>query len=145
MAGDAVSAWTPTYPIGRTLLALLIVPSLMVGSMFATGMGKFSVHELAFLPIVTLMYSWPGYVIFAGLGIPILLLFFRFKLARFWEFAIVGMICTEIPWLVVAVTSPLDAATVHAQLRSSLLLFAPIGIVNGIVTRLIILGRRRPY
>lgn len=144
MAPDAVSAWPSTYPIGRTLIAFLIIPPLMIGPMFAAGMNKLTVHELAFLPIVTLMYSWPGYVIFAGLGIPILLFFFRFKLARFWEFAVVGMICTEIPWLVIAFTSGGDAATVRAQLRGTLPIFAPIGIGSGIITRLIVLGMRKP-
>lgn len=155
MPPDAVSAWPSTYPIGRTLVALVLVPpmTLVIPSIvsFQTLMHPAAGETLSIglssigrMVVGLLILSWPGYVIFAGLGIPILLFFFRFKLARFWEFAVVGMICTEIPWLVIASTSGGDAATVHALLRGTLPIFAAIGIGNGIITRLIVLGIRKP-
>ena len=151
MSCDAVSAWPHEFPIRRTLLALLIVPPgtllipLLVSMLTQKSQGGWNAVDILKLPVFILIFSWPGYVIFAVLGIPILLLFFRFKLARFWEFAVIGMICTEIPWLVIASTDGRDAATVHALLRSTLPRFGVIGIGSGIITRLIILGRRRPY
>lgn len=153
-AGTTISrtteGWPYKFPVGRTIVALSIVPPLSLLIPILTGIliqrppGALENLNDRHFPLFILILSWPGYVVFAGLGIPILLLFFRFKLARFWEFAIAGMICTEIPWLIVAFTGPRDAATVHAQLRSTLPPFAVMGIVNGIITRLIVLGVRRP-
>lgn len=149
MTSDS-TGWPYEFPIRRTLLALLIVPPMtllipILASIIAQNPpGGWDAFNIRF-PVFILIFSWPGYVIFAALGIPMLLLFFRFKLARVWEFAVVGMICTEIPWLVIASTSGRDAATVHALLRSTLPTFAVIGIGSGIITRLIILGIRKPF
>jgi hypothetical protein len=111
-------------------------------NLHAPGDASIGLSDIGPMIAGTLILSWPGYVIFAGLGIPMLLLFSRFNWTRLWAFAVVGMICTEIPWLLIAFTSPNDAATVHAMLRGTLPQFALIGIVNGIITRLIFLGTR---
>lgn len=147
------AGWPLRFPIGRTVFALavippltLLIPGIVNSQLFVHQPGDVStgLSSIGRTILAILILACPGYVIFAILGIPLLYVFSRFNWTRLWAFAVVGMICTEIPWFLIAATSHSDPETTRARLWDALPTYALVGMLNGIITRLIVLGWRRP-
>ncbi len=95
-----------------------------------------------------LIFSVPGYIVFAILGFPILYVLHYFKCSAFWVFVVAGLFCTMAPFALNALNERLghhiSGSQIAHNMLGQLLVFGPIGILNGIVTRLIVLGWRSP-
>lgn len=91
------------------------------------------------LPVAAIMYAWPGALVFLVLGWPTLYVLFRTNHTSFLTFAFFGALYTALPWALFQVL---------AQSRRGLflnfnVLFIAIGLVNGTLTRLILVGFRK--
>lgn len=112
---------------------------------FAPGAGESRLsdflHDLLLLPAVSVIFAWPGYVIFLVLGVPTLYFLFRYKRADLVIFLLVGAFCTPLPFFVLALLPPHRPGQVKNEL-DAVPLFALLGLFNGFLTWLIVLGWR---
>jgi hypothetical protein len=110
------------FPIGRTLIALVIVSIFTPGIMLvpATLAGPQQLYGLMFLPLASIMLAWPGCLTFLALGLPTLYWLFRTNHTGFIIFAFFGALYTALAW---------DVFQVIAKQREQLHNFVPIFVV----------------
>jgi hypothetical protein len=137
--------WPDKFPIRRTLIAFLVIPPLsneimlfMTQRIGTEGIFTY-VCEISFIAVA---YSWIGYMTFLLLGLPALYLLHRLNWSNFFIFALIGALYTVTPWLLVSFRrGPVTPMRVVLSVRGALLFFGLFGVFNGLLTRLIVLGR----
>lgn len=140
------------FPIARSFIALIVVPvgtvvvPLFIGDLFQRTppwehLSWWASLKLWFLftASAACYYAIPGYITFLVLGIPSLYLLHRWKRLGFGWFMLLGALYTALPfpflaWFVgyrseyLAIVGPYTSV------------FALVGILGGILTRLIVFG-----
>ena len=151
-------SWPARFPILRALVALAIIPLLTpllyLSIAAALNSGPSSVPSESSASSLqsalgfVLIFSVPGYIVFAILGFPILYVLHYFKCSAFWVFVVAGLFCTMAPFALNALNERLghhiSGSQIAHNMLGQLVVFGPIGILNGIVTRLIVLGWSSP-
>ena len=128
------------FPFWRVLLAMAVASIFPPFVLFALSMSasRPALSDLALLPLVSILYAWPGCLTFLLFGLPTLYFLLRAHRTGFVTFAFFGALYTALPWVILQ-------AIQHPPRHKFLQLvptFAEIGIVNGIFTRLIVVGLR---
>ena len=131
---------TERFPVGRTFVSLIAVSMITPLAFILPAMwhGRLNLREWALLPVVSIVYAWPGCITFLLLGLPTIYGLFRFNRTGYLPFILFGALYTAVPWIILQ-------GLLHpprARFLQLVPLFAIIGIVNGLLTRLIIFGRR---
>ncbi len=131
------------FPTGRALVDLVVVsigtPFLFFSlSLFGHRWTKDDLYGLAFLPLASILFAWPGCITFLVVGLPTLYLLYRTKQTDFLTFALLGGVYTALPWVVLQIVQ----RPPHGKFLQLAPLFFDIGLANGIITRLIVFGRR---
>jgi hypothetical protein len=138
------------FPVFRALIAFFVIPVFTVLVYFLPGAAlwrtapgpAFGTEDLREWTIVAIIFAWPGYIAFLVLGLPTAYLLFRSHRTGFGMFAFFGAVYTSLPWLILGITCPMNWARYLAQLKETMPVFAAIGVVGGLLTRLIIFGFR---
>lgn len=130
------------FPVARTAIAFVVIPLVTSYAFFlpAAFAVKSNLREfamsMAILPVDALLYAWPGYVTFLIIGVPTIYLLYRADRIDFWLFACFGALYTAWVMLHLVMKSP------RGNYIGLAVMFAVIGLANGILTRLIVFGRR---
>jgi len=144
-------AWGTKFPIGRALIALLIVPPVTIGlSAIAfssdhrwprpfPGITEWLRQMLEFAAFLVILGSWPGYIAFVVLGLPTLYVLYRLNQSEFSLFALLGLICTSVAWIAFFYIIPPNDNPRMALLCSTPP-WAILGLVAGVLTRLVVVG-----
>jgi hypothetical protein len=141
----------------RVGIALLVIP-LLSNILLLVLMGLWNfVHssgseipnlqaapaQLGGILVLAILYSVPGFVVFAAAGIPLLFILYRLNATGFVIFAVLGAACTLVAWLVYTHRAPGAPARFElVEVWEESKAFGVVGAVNGILTRLIVLGPR---
>jgi hypothetical protein len=132
------------FPVARAGIAFLVIPLFTSYVFFVPGIfaARSNLRELAMsmaiLPVDALLYAWPGYVTFLIVGVPTLYVLYRLNRTAFWLFACLGALYTALPCMILR----LVAKSPRGDYLGLASIFAVIGLANGILTRLIVFGRR---
>jgi len=137
------------FPIGHVLLAGFIVPAfpllaITIANELSPKPWRQSNSFIDFLLLIPaeVLVSWPGYVVFFLLGVPTTYLLYRWHHVGFLLFAVIGAIYTSLAVCLLVHPYPFTWPLYFDTLRASLPLFAGLGAGAGVLTRLIVFGRR---
>jgi len=143
--------WPAKFPIRRVLIALLVIPLIsnlglallnMIWSLTHAPVGQ-QPEAAANAIALAILFSWPGYLTFLVIGLPTLYALYRVGWSGFTIFAVIGAAYTFLPWFVLG-ESPSHISW-DAYIRDfweQFKIFGSVGAMNGILTRLIVVGRR---
>jgi hypothetical protein len=143
--------WPAKFPIRRVLIAFLVIPGFsnlalavlnVIWSLTHAPAGQ-QPEAVADAVALAILFSWPGYLTFLVIGLPTLYALYRVGWSGFTIFAVIGAVYTFLPWFVLG-ESPAHISR-EAYVRDSWEQFkvlGSVGAVNGILTRLIVVGRR---
>lgn len=95
-------------------------------------------YGFLFTLAVASSYAIPGYITFLVLGIPTLYLLYRWNRLGFGWFMFFGALYTALPFLFLRS----NYAGHWASFRAGVSSFGPVGVLGGLLTRLIIFGRK---
>jgi len=135
------------FPVGRVLIAALVVPVFPLLAITVVGeLGPTPGQSLAdrlLAPLTAPLLSWPGYVVFFLAGVPTIYLLYRWNHFGFALFAAFGALYTSLAVCFIVHPYPFSWSLYFETLRGTLPLFAGLGALAGILTRLVVFGRRR--
>jgi hypothetical protein len=128
------------FPIGRVLIALVVVSILtpLIVLLYPGMASGPRWYDFVALFVVSLLLAWPGCLTFLVLGLPTLYLLFRTNHIGFPIFALFGGLYTALPWVVLQIIQ----RPPRGKFLQLVPMFFAIGLINGILTRLIVFGRR---
>ena len=149
MSSVTTSRGSPVhFPVGRAILALAIVPPLtslvllfIRLAIMVKPLLEVTPQQILGILLYALEASWPGYLLFLFVGIPVIYLLHRLKWTQLWKFAVAGTLCLQLLWLYFDLPN-MDLYDVLVDARRMVPIFATIGAVDGVLIRLIILGGR---
>ena len=129
------------FPIWRALVAMAVVSVLtpMIYLLRAGFYAKPSLYELAVLPLDGFVFAWPVCIIFVALGFPTLYTLFRLHRTGFGLFVSFGVLYTALGAALLYVSG---GGRRTRELMYYSVVFGLIGLVNGVITRLIVCGWR---
>jgi hypothetical protein len=127
---------THKFPVGRGVLAMVVPAVLTPLIMFVLGIvpARPSVREIALLPVMALIFAWPGALVGLLLGLPTAYWLFRRRQTGFIAYVLVGAFYTVAPLIVG------QALTTSARYLPWIPVFALIGLLNGALARIILFG-----
>lgn len=147
------------FPIYRALVALIVVPPLILAIfpflIFLLGLiinrrssaaipgEHWSGFDLLLFPVVTVIYSWPGYIAFALLGLPTLYLLYRWNRVELVLFGAIGAVYTCLAWVLFEFIAQRDPAA-RAEYMRMTPIWVVAGFIGGVLTRCIVHWRSVP-
>ncbi|MGA8028287.1 MAG: hypothetical protein WB992_14180 [Bryobacteraceae bacterium] len=138
------------FPIVRALIAMIVVPVATVVGPALPGAfrphsyppDQFSLYVLFLESMGALSLAIPGYLVFLVLGIPTMYLLYRSNRLGFAWFMLFGALYTALPFPMLGLYAYSNRSEYVNVVRAFISLYAPIGILGGILTRLIVFGWR---
>ena len=128
-------------PLWRVVIAMAVV-SVLTPILYLLPLGidrKTSLYEFLLLPLNGIVFAWPGCLMFLALGLPTIFVLHRLHRTGFGIFALFGMLYTT---LGEAILYFAGGGRRPRELMVYLFIFGLIGLINGVITRLIVYGRR---
>jgi hypothetical protein len=98
-----------------------------------------SLYDLLLLPVNGIVFAWPGCVMFLAFGLPTIFALHRLHQTGFGIFALFGMLYTALGAAILYLSG---GSRRPRELIVYLFIFGLIGLINGMITRLIVYGWR---
>src|SRR6185312_325742 len=114
------------------LILLFIRAAIMVKPLL-----EITPQQIVGILLYALEASWPGYLLFLFVGVPVIYLFHRLDWTQWWKFAVAGALGLQLLWLYFDLPN-MDLYRVLVDAKRMLPIFAIIGAVDGVLIRLII-------